>query len=134
MGNKKCFAVMLVDDNEIDNLINSKIIETTGISEVIYMHSTAISAIDFLKNIRKISTEEDNKLPEFIFLDIDMPMMDGFQFIEEFNSLDPFITKYCKVVMLTASMNPKDKMQASKSDALIKYLNKPLREADVKAL
>ena len=54
-GNKKYFAVMLVDDNEIDNLINQKMIEAANITEHIFTHTGARSAIEFLKNVEKLA-------------------------------------------------------------------------------
>lgn len=130
----KYFAVMLIDDNEIDNIINTKMVESANLAEVIYTHTSATSAIDFLKNIQKISSPENTKLPDYIFLDIDMPMMDGFQFLDEFNRLHDDIKNHCNIVMLSASVNPMDKESASSYSNFVKYINKPLRTDDLQAL
>jgi len=120
---------MLIDDNEIDNLINQKMVEAAGLSKYIYTHTGAKSAIEFLKNIEQL---EDNivssVLPDVIFLDIDMPLMDGFQFLEEFNKLKDSTRDKCKIVMLTSSINPQDVSKSKKYDAVKKYLNKPLSQ------
>ena len=81
---KKYHSVMLIDDNEIDNLINQKMIEAANITEHIYTHTGAKSAIEFLRNMEKLENVADQVLPDVIFLDIDMPLMDGFQFLDEF--------------------------------------------------
>ncbi len=80
-------AVMLIDDNEIDNLINQKMIEAANIADNIYIHTGARSAIEFLKNVEKLEKAGHELLPGIIFLDIDMPLMDGFQFLDEFDKL-----------------------------------------------
>ena len=132
---KKYYAVMLVDDNEIDNLINQKMIEAAGISEHIFVHSGAKSAIEFLKNIEKLTKGPvDMYLPEVIFLDIDMPLMDGFQFLDEFEKLSDSIKNRCKIVMLTSSLNPQDMNKAKKNQYVLKYLNKPLTQENLKKL
>lgn len=131
---KKYYSVMLIDDNEIDNIINTKIIESTNLCEVIYSNSSAQGAIDFLKNIAKICQPNDPKLPAYIFLDIDMPVMDGFQFLDEFKRLDKIVTSHCKIIMLTASINPKDKETASQYKNFINFINKPLRADDLAKL
>jgi CheY-like chemotaxis protein len=132
---KKYYAVMLVDDNEIDNLINQKMIEASNICDHIFIHSGAKSAIEFLKNIEKLAQGPvDLYLPEIIFLDIDMPLMDGFQFLDEFERLSESIKKQCKVVMLTSSLNPQYMNRAKKNQFVLKYINKPLTQENLKKL
>src|SRR5688500_19901970 len=103
MAAKKYHTVMLIDDNEIDNLINQKMIEAASIAENIYTHTGAKSAIEFLRNMEKLEVA-DKVLPDVIFLDIDMPLMDGFQFLDEFEKLSNVAKKKCKIVLLTSSI------------------------------
>ena len=125
MAAKKYRTVMLIDDNEIDNLINQKMIEASAITENIYTHTGAKSAIEFLKNMEKLDMADD-VLPDVIFLDIDMPLMDGFQFLDEFEKLTSVAKKKCKIVMLTSSINPQDFNRSKKYENVRLYLNKPL--------
>ena len=122
------YAVMLIDDNEIDNLINQKMIEAASIAEHIYTHTGARSAIEFLRNLEKLEKETKNVMPDVIFLDIDMPLMDGFQFLDEFDKLSEETKKKCKVVMLTSSINPQDVNKSKRYSYVKKYINKPLSQ------
>ncbi|MFM8912616.1 MAG: response regulator [Flammeovirgaceae bacterium] len=125
MSSKKYRTVMLIDDNEIDNLINQKMIEAAAIAENIYTHTGAKSAIEFLKNMEKMDVA-DKVLPDVIFLVIDMPLMDGFQFLHEFEKLAPGTKKKSRIVMLTSSINPQDFSRSKKYPNVKLYLNKPL--------
>ena len=116
---------MLIDDNEIDNLINQKMIEAASIAENIYTHTGAKSAIEFLRNMERLEVASE-VLPDVIFLDIDMPLMDGFQFLDEFEKLSEVTKKKCRIVMLTSSINPQDFSRSKKYDNVKLYLNKPL--------
>ena len=127
-------VVMLIDDNEIDNLINQKMIEASSISDNIFTHTGARSAIEFLKNVEKMSVGEKSFLPDLIFLDIDMPLMDGFQFLEEFEKLSDKVKEHCRIVMLTSSINPQDLSKAKKSTFVKKYINKPLTQENLEKL
>ncbi len=118
--------VMLIDDNEIDNFINERIITGNNFSDKVYVHSSGKSAIEFFKNIYSL---EDNEpiLPDIIFLDINMPLMDGFKFIEEFDKYFPK-GKRPEIIFLTSSLNPEDESKAKKYQLVRKYVRKPLTE------
>ncbi len=134
MAAKKYFSVMLIDDNEIDNLINKKMIEAANIAEHIYVHSGAKSAIEFLRNVEAISELSPKILPEIIFLDIDMPLMDGFQFLDLFSKLKEETKKRCSIVMLTSSINPQDMSKSKNYTYVKKYINKPLTQQNIASL
>ena len=121
---------MLIDDNEIDNLINQKMLEAAAITENIYTHTGAKSAIEFLRNMEKMELAE-KVLPDLIFLDIDMPLMDGFQFLDEFENLSALTRKKCKIIMLTSSINPQDFNRSKKYPNVRIYLNKPLSHDNI---
>jgi len=136
MSAEKYNIVMLIDDNEIDNLINQRIIESSGICKHIFTHTGGKSAIEFLKNADKMVEVVgiENGLPEVIFLDIDMPLMDGFQFLDEFEKLPEHILTYSKIVMLTSSINSKDIKRSKKYSYVKEFINKPLSKETLKLL
>jgi CheY-like chemotaxis protein len=123
-------SVMLVDDNEIDNIINEKIIEANSFAESILVFQTGQEALDYLKSHQE-SAEE---LPEIVFLDINMPIMDGFQFLEDFENFSETVRGKCKIIMLSSSISPKDIDRAASSRYVKKYLNKPLNARYLEAI
>jgi CheY-like chemotaxis protein len=125
MAARKFKNVMLIDDNEIDNLINQKMIEAAVVADNIFTHTSAKSAIEFLRNVEGLEVA-DKVLPDVIFLDIDMPLMDGFQFLDEFDKLGNTVRKKCNIFMLTSSINPQDNARSKKYSSVRQYLNKPL--------
>jgi CheY-like chemotaxis protein len=128
MSSAKYKIAMLVDDNEIDNFTNKRLLETYNFAEHIIVTGGGKSGIEFL------STCKDEELPNIILLDIMMPIMDGFQFLEEFSKQRDAVKKACKIVMLSTSESFKDLNRANKSPYVYKFLNKPLSEQMLAAI
>ena len=76
-------SVLLIDDNEIDNFINERMISTSGFSTTIIIKNSCDEAIGFLRQLEGVPGD----LPEVIFLDLNMPGKDGFAFLNDFESL-----------------------------------------------
>lgn len=118
--------VMLIDDSEIDNFINQKMIEGCNFAENVYVHTSSKSALEFLKNFDRNGVFPKELTPGIIFLDINMPIMDGFQFADEFQKFGQDLKDVIKIVFLTTSLNPQDQEKAMKTPGVLKYINKPL--------
>lgn len=119
---------MLVDDSELDNFINQKIIETNYFAGKVYVSSGSVSALEFLCNLTISGFETLHVFPEIIFIDINMPMMNGFQFIENLKKRLPEYFSSLKLVILTSSDGKKDRLKAEEICAGIIFLNKPLTQ------
>lgn len=124
----KYSTAMLIDDNEIDNLINQKMLEATNFAERIYVYTSGKSALEYLQNLQRDKNLDKVLIPDIIFLDINMPLMDGFQFLDEFGKLDKAIAQKSKIVMLTTSINPSDKELSDQYKQVVTFINKPLTQ------
>ena len=122
--------VLLIDDNDIDNFINERMITTTDFAQTVVVKSTGESALDYLKK----NMETVDLLPQIIFLDLNMPVMDGFGFLTEYENLPESIKKFCKVIVLSSSISPEDINRASTNQYVSKYINKPLNEKYLDAI
>ncbi|MBI3232679.1 MAG: response regulator [Bacteroidetes bacterium] len=117
---------MLIDDNEIANCINQKMSAGCNFADKVYVHTSGRSALEFLQNIDRNADFPRELIPQVIFLDISMPMMDGFQFVNEFEQLSPNIRNGVKIMLLTSSINPLDHQKSTTISSIVNYMNKPL--------
>src|SRR5438445_13790262 len=106
--NKKLKCIMLVDDNPDDNFFHERVIKKDNAAEFVVAKQTGMDALEYLKS--KKSNEDPH--PDLIFLDINMPGMNGWEFLEEYNKLDEIFKSRAIIIMLTTSENPDDKMKA----------------------
>lgn len=115
---KKLNCVMLIDDNEDDNFFHKIVLKETGITEHIKVAESGFEALDFLVN--------ENKIPELIFLDINMPKMNGWEFLEEYRKLNEEQKARVVIIMLTTSLNPTDRKKAFSIPEVNGFETKPL--------
>src|ERR1039457_4897953 len=115
-------TVLLIDDNEIDNIINSKIISLGKFAENVFVKQSCEDAIQLLKDEYSLN----NNIPDLIFLDIRMPLFDGFDFLNSFEDLDENIKSKVKIIMLTSSIDNGDLSRAKNNKYVMKLMNKPL--------
>jgi CheY-like chemotaxis protein len=115
-------VVMLVDDNETDNFINQRIIELAKFSNNIIVKNSGKTALEYLEK------EEANiqSLPDLIFLDINMPIVDGFVFLFEFEQLSDAVRDKCKICVLSSSDNQRDIERITSNEFVINFITKPL--------
>lgn len=118
--------VLLVDDDKINNYINERLIKKLNLASQINVAFNGEEALEALEQL--ITTE--SKSNGFIFLDINMPVMDGFEFLEVFKEKYQSINGKVTIVMLTTSTNSKD-LEKVKSAGIAGYINKPLTEQKI---
>lgn len=119
---KQLNCIMLIDDNKIDNFFHERVIRKNNAAKEIIAIESAQAALDYIKS----GTEKLQ--PELIFLDINMPGMDGWEFIEHYKQLDESLQKAMIVVMLTTSENPDDIARAKTQHLLSDFKSKPLNK------
>jgi CheY-like chemotaxis protein len=119
---EKCKSILLVDDDDISNFINQRVILSVNITDHIHITKNGLEALKYLRN----QCDDNNNLcPDVILLDVKMPVMDGFEFLEEFEMNEKHLADKIKIILLTSSNNPSDIEQAKKYN-ISGYINKPL--------
>ena len=116
---KKFNRILLIDDDPITNFINTAVLRVTGLGEPKVTMNGA-EAMDYIKN----ECRKENLYPDLIIVDINMPVMDGFEFAKQYANLKMKETEKAVILMLTTSSDPRD---IKKTHELgIKMLKKPL--------
>ncbi len=123
---KKLNCVLLIDDDEPTNFINKFIIEQSGLTNKVHVAQSGKEALHLL-----LSKHNDNVVfpcPDLIFLDINMPAMDGWEFLEQYRMLSSIQKGKIIIVMLTTSLNPDDELKAKEFTEIAAFRNKPLTQ------
>ena len=118
---RKLNCILLIDDNDADNDYHQIIISEMNVTDNIQVVENGEQAIVFLK-------KENQIIPDLIFLDINMPRMNGWEFLEEYKNLDVAQRAKIVIVMLTTSANPDDVIRAETIAEVNGFKSKPLSE------
>ncbi|MES2268244.1 MAG: response regulator [Bacteroidota bacterium] len=109
---------LLIDDNYIDNFVTRKILESGNYADNIIVIQSAHDAINALR--------DGSIKPDAIFLDIRMPMMSGFEFLQEYEALDLDNKDVVKIFMLSSSLDPTDMNKSKGNKYVASFVHKPL--------
>jgi CheY-like chemotaxis protein len=117
---KKLNCVLLIDDSRPGNRYHEIILNELNVTENVHVAENGLQALEYFKN-------DTQNPPELVFLDINMPLMDGWQFLEAYKKIDD--TRKAKtIVMLSTSEHPKDMERAKQIPFLADYKVKSLTE------
>ena len=130
---QKLNCVLVIDDDEPTNYFTQMILEESGCAKHIKVMQSGQEALDYLA--KSEVAESDANLfpnPDLIFLDINMPAMDGWEFLEQYKKLA--VEGRVVIVMLTTSLFPEDKLRAQKMPEISGFENKPLTKEKITAV
>ena len=108
---------LIIDDNYIDNFVTRKLLENSKFAENIIVSESPEGSIESLRN--------GSVKPDVIFLDIRMPVMSGFEFLDAYDKLTIDKSK-TKIFLLSSSFDPTDIKRASDNKYITQFIHKPL--------
>jgi CheY-like chemotaxis protein len=120
-------VVMLVDDNGIDLYLHRRLLQIAGIAERTLEFSNGAAALEFLKNHENNALE----IPEVMLLDIQMPLMNGFDFLVHFEQLPAEIKNRVHIFTLSSTNNQEDLWKLRRNPLVKGILRKPLDDGDL---
>lgn len=120
--------VLIIDDDEITHIIGKRLIEIAGFAKKTVTLENGKEAIDYFENLLKnqISPNKQEDVPDFILLDINMPIMNGWEFLKEYTIHFSNKFPHIKVAILSSSINPEDLKKSEESSLVVDYISKPL--------
>lgn len=129
---KKLRSILLVDDNDTSNFLNERLLKRMAITNEIKILSNGKSAFDYLEKLSQTPASSAETKPEVILIDINMPVVDGFEFLELYQTINENFRQDILVAILSTSNHPQDTSRASDFNAY--YITKPLTIEKVETL
>src|SRR5258705_14005510 len=124
---KKLNCILIIDDDEHTNFISRMLIEEAGCTEHIQVVQSGQAELNYLLNNEPSGFSNKNfPRPDLIFLDINMPAMNGWEFLNKYNELKKNNKSEIITIMLTTSLNPDDRLKADEMSEVSDFESKPL--------
>jgi CheY-like chemotaxis protein len=128
---KQFNRIFLIDDDSTFNFITKLLLNRVSFAAEIV---DFIDAHEALNELRISADSDSTQLPDLIFLDLNMPGMDGWDFLDEYQTLPEKVQKECKLFILTSSIDPNDKSKSLTYSFVMDFISKPLAFAKVKSI
>lgn len=124
---QKLNCILLIDDDEPTNFLSRMLIEDAACTHHIQVAQSGEFALSFLKDQDShVNSGQVNYVPDLIFLDINMPAMNGWEFLDKYSELKPSWMDKVITIMLTTSYNPDDRKKAEEHSVISRFETKPL--------
>jgi two-component system, chemotaxis family, chemotaxis protein CheY len=122
--------IALVDDDSVFQLTASRTIKAANLTDKILQFQNGEEALEFLKK----NAADTESLPDVIFLDINMPFVDGWMFLDDYAHLKENLTKEIRIYMISSSIDPRDIDRAKQNANVKEYVIKPVSRAKFEEL
>lgn len=115
-------TVMIIDDNLVDLYIISRMVTKNNFGKNVLHYTEAHEAMKYLQE----NQENISKLPQIIFVDIYMPLMSGFEFLEAYDTLSTNLKNYCKTYIISSTIDNEDIARSSSNTNVVSFHVKPI--------
>ncbi|WP_375228645.1 response regulator [Roseobacter sp. S98] len=130
MTEKKLKKILLVDDDRVTNLLHERLISKASVAEHVEVETDGAAALEHLQRVDRHETDA----PDLIFLDINMPRMNGFEFLDAYGKLPATQRNRHMIVMLSTSELQRDMARAEADPNVHRFVPKPLQQDELRVL
>lgn len=122
--------VMVIDDTELDLMIAQMAMKKYRFTDEVILKKSAMAGLEYLESC----SDKPDELPQLIFLDINMPELSGFDFLDRYANLPELVRQHCIIMMLSTSLAEEDHRRATQNRFVAQFLSKPLDKQKLEAI